>query len=232
MIALVCLWWCITALNCALSQSEESEVTIACLELVARDVYDLFRLFQEKLIIVSENHAILEGLDEAEASSVLASLQTSYKSFYPRVQDFLDQTADLLAMYGFKIKTKLEPEHDFDAAPEEKPRGGDDEAAEDRPVSSSSLSSPSTSTSSTIDVEVSPSGASLGSSSSAGKKKIAGKLKGESGIEEGVADEQLTPYDDSTPWEKSGGGRVPPPRRKQPPPRVVEEDDQEDEWGE
>ena len=204
-------------------------MTIACLELVARDVYDLFRLFQDKLIIVTETPAILEGLNEAEASSVLASLQASYKAFYPRVQDFLDQTADLLAMYGFKIKTKLEPFHDFDSPSDDKGAGGDDdEAAGDLPPSPEV---------STIDVEVTPTSSSSSSggsaaftTSSAGRRKSGvRKLQGESGIEEGTVDDHLTPYDDSTPYEKpSLSGRAPPPSSRRKPPRVVEEDEEQD----
>lgn len=227
-------------------------MTIACLELVARDVYDLFRLFQDKLVNVTETPSLLEGLDEAETSSVLSSLQASYKSFYPRIQDFLEQAADLLAMYGFKIKTKLEPLHDFDAPRKEKvtftlddedpitvvPSSSSRSAAGEEGASSSSPSPPSTATGATSGVggikrrRTSPLRKSAGG--------VSGGLKGESGLEEGMVDDHLTPYDDATPWDQTLEGRKRPQaaaaqaaarRQAAAAARAVEEEEDDDEEG-
>lgn len=53
--------------ECQLDTEDESEVTIMCVEMVAKDVHDLFRLFHDKLRWVLDNEAqALEGTDPEE----------------------------------------------------------------------------------------------------------------------------------------------------------------------
>ena len=98
---------------------EESEVTIMCVELVARDVYDLFRLFQEKLRWVVDNEATaFEGADPTEVKKILDRFKASYEEKYPKIQAFLMETAELLSIYGIKLRTKLEPQINFNEVSE------------------------------------------------------------------------------------------------------------------
>ncbi|EKU22106.1 c2h2 zinc-finger protein, partial [Nannochloropsis gaditana CCMP526] len=122
-----------SGLECALGEAEEdadSEVTLMCAELVARDVYDLFRLFHEKLRWAIDNQAAaFEGADRSEVAKILERFQASYARLYPQVQQFLTQTAQLLGVYGIKLRTKLEPAHRFEeeaVAVGEMVEGGED----------------------------------------------------------------------------------------------------------
>ena len=93
---------------------EENEVSIMCAELVARDVYDLFRLFHDKLRWVVDNEAAaFDGADPAEVKKVLDRFKASYDDKYPRVRAFLGSTAELLSIYGVKLRTRLEEPHNW-----------------------------------------------------------------------------------------------------------------------
>lgn len=90
-----------------------------CVELVARDVLDLWRLFHDKLRWVVENAATaLEGADPQEAQKVLERFKASYDEKYPRVRDFLAGTAELLSIYGIRLRTRVEEAHNWVAIEE------------------------------------------------------------------------------------------------------------------
>ncbi len=53
----------------------------------------------------------------AQVAKILDRFKTSYDELYPKVQVFLSGTADMLSVYGIKLRTRLEPKHDFSAEP-------------------------------------------------------------------------------------------------------------------
>ncbi len=110
---------------------EENEVSIMCVELVARDVHDLWRLFHDKLRWVVENAgSALEGADPQEARKVLERFKASYDDKAPRVRDFLAGTAELLSIYGIRLRTRVEEPHNWVAIEEAAAGGGGAEGEE------------------------------------------------------------------------------------------------------
>lgn len=104
----------------------QTQVSIMCVELVARDVHDLWRLFHDKLRWVVENaESALEGADPQEAQRVLDRFKASYDEKYPRVRDFLAGTAELLSIYGIRLRTRMEEAHNW-VAIEEKGAGAEE----------------------------------------------------------------------------------------------------------
>jgi len=108
-----------SALLCRPSADEECEVTISCLELVARDLRDLFLLFHSKLRwLVREEQVgdIFTGWPENEVRAVLAHLKDFYNSRYEEVRDFLLDLGDVLRLYKINIPTSLDVPAIFDEA--------------------------------------------------------------------------------------------------------------------
>ena len=75
-----------TALNCSVStKEEENNIVLACAELVARDVRDLFTLYHSKLLwVLNEEKVgdIFTGWDTAEVRAILSHLKTFYCDRY------------------------------------------------------------------------------------------------------------------------------------------------------
>lgn len=103
-----------------------------CVELVARDVLDLWRLFHEKLLWAVENAATaFEGADPQEAQRVLEKFKASYDEKYPRVRAFLADMAELLSIYGIRLRTRVEEAHDWALVGETVGVGGGEEGGEE-----------------------------------------------------------------------------------------------------
>lgn len=75
-----------TALNCSVSsEEEENNIVLACAELVARDVRDLFTLYHSKLLWVLNEEKVGDifiGWDIAEVRAILSHLKTFYCDRY------------------------------------------------------------------------------------------------------------------------------------------------------
>lgn len=71
-----------TALNCATTvKEEESNVVLACSEMVAEDVRDLFTLFHTKLLWVLNEEKVGDifwGWEIPEVRAILSHLKTFY----------------------------------------------------------------------------------------------------------------------------------------------------------
>ena len=71
-----------SALNCGTaSKEEECSVVLACSELIAKDVRDLFTLYHTKLLwVINEEKIgdIFDGWDIAEVRAILSHLKTFY----------------------------------------------------------------------------------------------------------------------------------------------------------
>lgn len=69
------------ALDCKARLEEDCEIVCACVELVARDLRDLFLLYEDKLRwVVTEEEVgdLFEGWDEAEVRAVLSHFRNYY----------------------------------------------------------------------------------------------------------------------------------------------------------
>lgn len=83
-----------SALNCGIKvkkegeeeeEEEECDIVLACCEIVANDVRDLFTLFHTKLLwILHEDKCgdLFEGWNVAEVRAILSHLKTFYSNRY------------------------------------------------------------------------------------------------------------------------------------------------------
>jgi hypothetical protein len=94
------------ALLCTMSAHEECDATIACLELVARDVKDMFTLFDKKLQWLKQEDEvgdIFAGWDASDKDVVLRHLNTSRDDRVAKVVSFLEDVGNALDLYGIKL---------------------------------------------------------------------------------------------------------------------------------
>ena len=86
-------------LNCRTTRKEECDVVFACLELVVRDLRQLFGLFHEKLLwVVKEDETgdIFKGWEKAEVRAVLAHFKNFYNDRFDSIQSFLVEIGEIL----------------------------------------------------------------------------------------------------------------------------------------
>lgn len=100
------------ALQCRVRGLEESSVTVMCTELLARDLFDLFSLYHDKLKwLVDENDIgdVFDGWSPEDVQLALNHFKSFYNENYETVQSFLTETNDLLELYGLQtLSTTLD----------------------------------------------------------------------------------------------------------------------------
>lgn len=95
------------ALACAMSAECESDVTMACLDGVVRDVHVLFRQFDAKLRWVTSRRAVLfKKWDEDEVSKLLDHFIKFRVEKEAPTEAFLRDSAALLELYGSEVVPK------------------------------------------------------------------------------------------------------------------------------
>ena len=105
------------ALLCRAAVHEECSVTMSCLELVARDLRELFLLFHSKLRFVVSEAALgdlFAAWPEAEVRAVLQHLKAYYNDRYEDIEAFLGEVADVLQLYDICIPVGLSTPQLFD----------------------------------------------------------------------------------------------------------------------
>ena len=105
------------ALLCRTSADEECEVTVCCLELLARDIRELFLLFHTKLRFVVKEDAtgdLFQDWNESEVRAILQHFKAFYNDRFDDIQAFLVDVAEVLGMYKITIPTVLNTPVIFD----------------------------------------------------------------------------------------------------------------------
>lgn len=90
------------ALLCRTEPDEECEVSMSCLELLARDVRELFLLFHAQLRFVVAEHTsgrIFDEWPEAEVNTVIQHFKSYYNDRFEEIEAFLQDAAELLELY-------------------------------------------------------------------------------------------------------------------------------------
>lgn len=112
-------------LACKVETSEESQLTLLALSLVALDVHKLFTLFHGRLKwVLQEAEAKEDGIfaqtDQAELEKCMADFKQFYISRRRQVKKFLRETEDTLRIFDFRWGAlSLPPAHKFDSPPVE-----------------------------------------------------------------------------------------------------------------
>lgn len=106
------------ALQCRAGQDEECAVSMSCLELVARDVRELFLLLHSKLRFVVQEQAtgnLFSDWPEAEVRAVLQHLKSYYNDRFEDIEGFLADVAEVLQLlYGINLPSQLSTPQIFD----------------------------------------------------------------------------------------------------------------------
>ena len=130
--------------------SEQYDIVLACLELVAADVRDLFRLYHVKLLWVlreEQRGDLFEGWESAEVKAVLTHFKTFYNDRYEDFENLLNTVAKLVKrQFGTTMNVALDPAAVFEDEIPSFPRRIPQRSTST--VSSSSLSSASPTSSS------------------------------------------------------------------------------------
>ena len=156
--------------------SEQYDIVLACLELVAADVRDLFRLFHVKLLWVlreEQRGDLFAGWESAEVKAVLTHFKTFYNDRYEDFESLLNTVAKLVKrQFGTTMNVALDPaavfEDDIPSFPRRKQRSTSSAPSS----SSSSTSSPSSSSSSPSLHRVSPGEGTTGGSRSSSSNDL------------------------------------------------------------
>lgn len=72
-----------TALKCHIDEDQDCDIILACLELVASDIRDLFKLFHAKLLWVLKEEKdgdLFLGWEVTEVRAILVHLKEFYSS--------------------------------------------------------------------------------------------------------------------------------------------------------
>jgi hypothetical protein len=101
-----------SALSCQTTAEEESsEVVVACVELIARDLRDLFNLYSQKLrwvLAEEEIGDVFAGWNAVEVHSILKHFKDFYNKKYEDVQTLLIEASEMLELYKISLPVSLE----------------------------------------------------------------------------------------------------------------------------
>mmetsp|Transcript_35094 Transcript_35094/g.57785 ORF Transcript_35094/g.57785 Transcript_35094/m.57785 type:complete len:463 (+) Transcript_35094:606-1994(+) len=127
-------------LACRLRADEETEVTAACLELLAADLCDLWAIFHDKLRWAADQRGkpggLFAGYHPDEVAATLRRLADFYARARPEVDAFAQRADALCALHGLHLHTALDlpPAHAF--------RELEDEQEQEAPQASSNITEP------------------------------------------------------------------------------------------
>jgi len=88
-----------TTLECRVGIENESEVVVTCLDIVARDLRELFHMYGRKLHWLMQEQEVgdvFEGWSDEEIDTLLQRLKKGYNDNYMKVQTFLAEVAESL----------------------------------------------------------------------------------------------------------------------------------------
>lgn len=107
-----------TALSCTAEPGEEGDLSIMCLDLLARDLQELFLLYAEKLQwLLEEQEAsggnFFEGWTVEEVEAVTSRFKQFYNDKVEEVRSFLRDVSQSLELYGAELPIDMDelPKH-------------------------------------------------------------------------------------------------------------------------
>eukprot|EP00622_Pseudochattonella_farcimen_P005418 FR741030.1.p1 GENE.FR741030.1~~FR741030.1.p1 ORF type:complete len:250 (+),score=35.12 FR741030.1:67-750(+) len=95
-------------LACGVDPDAEADVTLACLDVVVRDMHVLFSLYDEKLSwVVANKRSLFKQWDEDEVTKLFDHFLKFRRDKLGTFQSFLTTSTDLLELYGSKNLRQL-----------------------------------------------------------------------------------------------------------------------------